>query len=44
MKFVPKGAIDNKSVMVQVMSWHPTGDKPLPVPMPTQFTDAYVRH
>ena len=32
LKFVPKGAIDNKSAMVQVMSWHRTGHKPLPVP------------
>ena len=44
LKFVPKGAIDNKSAMVQVMSWHRKGDKPLPVSMLTQFTDAYVQH
>ena len=44
LKFVPKGAIDNKSAMVQVMSWQRKGDKPLPVSMLTQFTDAYVRH
>ena len=44
LKFVPKGAIDNKSAMVQVMSWHRKGDKSLPVSMLTQFTDAYVRH
>ena len=29
LKFVPKDPIDNKSVMVQVMAWHRTGDKPL---------------
>ena len=44
LKFVSKGAIDNKSAMVQVMSWHRKGDKSLPVSMLTQFTDAYVRH
>ena len=32
LKFVPKGTIDNKSAMVQVMSWHRTGHKSLPVP------------
>ena len=31
---VRKGPIDNQSVLVQV----------LPEPMPTQFTDAYMRH
>ena len=30
LKFVPKGPIDNKPVLVQVMAWHRTGDKPLP--------------
>ena len=46
LKFVPKGPIDNKSALVQVMvmAWHRTGDKPLPEPMRTQFTDAYMRH
>ena len=44
LKFVPNGAMDNKSAVVQVMSWHRKGDKPLPVPMLTQFTDAYVQH
>ena len=44
LKFVPKGPIDNKSALVQVMAWCRTGDKPLPEPMLTQFTDAYMRH
>ena len=43
-KFVRKGSIDNKSALVQVMAWRPTGDKPLPEPMLTQFTDADMRH
>ena len=44
LKFVPKSPIDNKSALVQVMAWHRTGDKPLPEPMMTQFTDAYMGH
>ena len=44
LKFVPKGPIDNKWALVQVMAWHLTGDKPLPEPMRTQFTDAYKQH
>ena len=31
-KFVPKVSIDNKSAFVQVITWHETGDKPLPEP------------
>ena len=33
MKFVPKGPIDNKSALVQIMAWRRTGDKPLFEPM-----------
>ena len=44
LKFVPKGPIDNNSVLVQVMAWRWTGDKPLPEPMLAQFIDAYMRH
>ena len=44
MKFVPKRPIDNKSALVQVMAWRRTGDKPLPEPMLTQFTDTYMQH
>ena len=33
------GLIDNE--FVQVMAWHQIGDKPLPEPMMTQFTDTY---
>ena len=43
-KFVPRSPIDNKPVLVQVMAWRRTGHKPLPEPMLTQFTDAYMRH
>ena len=44
LKFVPKSPIDNKTALVQVMAWRQTGDKPLPEPMLTQFTDTNMRH
>ena len=43
LKFVPKGPIDNKSALVQVMAWRRTSAKPLPEAMMTQFTDAYPK-
>ena len=44
LKFVPKSPINNMPTLVQIMAWRRTGDKPLPEPMITQFTDAYMRH
>ena len=44
LKFIPKGPIDYKLALVQVVTWHRTGEKPLPESMLTQFTDAYIRH
>ena len=44
LKLVPRSPIDNKPALVQVMAWCRTGDKPLPEPMLTQFTDAYKWH
>ena len=44
LKFVPRSSINNKSALVQVMAWHQTGNNPLPEPLMTQFTDAYMRH
>ena len=41
LKFVPK---DNNPALVQIMAWHRIGNKPLPEPMLTWFTDAYMRH
>ena len=41
--FVPKGSIDNKPELLQVMAWRLRGAKPLHEPMPTQFADAYMR-
>ena len=44
LKFAPTSPIFNKPALVQVMAWCGTGDKPLPEPMLTQFTDAYMGH
>ena len=44
LKFVPRSPIDNNPALVQVMAWLRTGNKPLPEPMMTQFTDTYMRH
>ena len=44
LKFVPKGPIDNKSALVQIMAWRREGNKPLPEPMVSHFTDAYMLH
>ena len=44
MKYVCKVPINNNPALVQVMAWRRRGDKPLPEPMLTQFTDTYMRH
>ena len=44
LKFVPRSPIHKKPALVQVMAWRKTGDKSLPEPMMTQFTDAYMPH
>ena len=44
LKFVPKGPIDNKQALVEVMACRLFGTKPLPEPILTRFTDAYMRH
>ena len=44
LKFVPRSPIDNKPALVQVMAWRRIGDKPLPEPVMTQFTDTYMQH
>ena len=43
-KIFPRTTIDNKPALVQVMAWRRTGDKPLPEPMLTYFTDVYMQH
>ena len=42
LKFVPTGPNDCTSVLVQVMAWRQTGDKPLSEPIMTQFNDVYM--
>ena len=44
LKFVPKCPTDYEPVLVQVMAWRWTSDKPISEPMVTQFADAYMRH
>ena len=41
LKFVPKGPIDKKSTLVEVMTWRLFGTKPLPQPMLTKMSDAH---
>ena len=43
LKLVPRGPIDNKSSLVQVIVWRQTGEKPLPEPVMAQFTDTYMQ-
>ena len=40
LKFVTEGPVD-QSVLVHVMAWLQTGEKLLPGPVWTQFTEAY---
>ena len=44
LKFVLMGPNDNKVVLILVMAWYLTGDKPLSETMLTQVIDAYIRH
>ena len=44
LNFVPKGQIDKKWPLVQVMAWRRSGDKPLSEPTMALFTDVYMRH
>ena len=44
LKFVLENPIDNTSALGQIMAWCQTGDKPLPEPMFTQFTNTYINH
>ena len=41
LEFFPNGPIDIKSVMVQVMAWRRTGNKPLSEQIMACFADAY---
>ena len=40
----PGVQLTNKSALLQVMAWRQTGDKLLPEPMLTQFSDAYMQY
>ena len=44
LKYVHRNPIYIKPALVQVMAWRRTSDKPLPGPMMTQFTEAYMWH
>ena len=44
LKYFPMSPIDNAPSLVQVMAWRRIGDMPLPEPMMTNFTDAYMRY
>ena len=44
LKFVPRSPIDSKPALVRVMAWRRIGEKPLPEPVWTHTTDAYMRH
>ena len=39
-KFISKVSMDNWSALVQAMAFHQAGDKPLPEPIMTPYTDA----
>ena len=43
LKYICKGPVDNSQALAQV-ACRPFGAKPLPEPMMTSFTDAYMRH
>ena len=36
------GETDDRSALIQVIAWQWIGDKPLPEPMMTHFTDTYI--
>ena len=44
LKFIPKCRIDDKSALVQAMTWNQTDVKPLPEAMVTKFSDVYMHH
>ena len=45
LKYLPKGAIDNISLLVQIMAWHRPHNKPLSEKtIASLLHDAYMRH
>ena len=43
-KFLPKGPINDKPALIQIMACRLFGDKPLSEAMLARFTDAYMHH
>ena len=43
-QIVAKSPINNWLVLIQVMAWPQTGDKPLSESMMAMFTDTYMSH
>ena len=43
-KFVSKGPIVEKCALVKIITWHQTGDEPLPAPMLTKIHGAFWFH
>ena len=43
-KCVPKDPIKNNQTLVLTMTWRRIGDEPLPEPILTRFTHAYMQH
>ena len=41
MTFVPKSPVGSKLALAQVTAWCQKGEKPLPEPMLSQFTETY---
>ena len=44
LRYVLLGPIGNMSALVQIMTWHTTGEKPLSDPMMNQFTNPNIHH
>ena len=44
LKFVPRSPVDNTLALVHVMAWGQAGNKPLPEPLMTQYTDTNRQH
>ena len=44
LEYVPWAQFHNNSTLAQVMAWHLKGNKQLPEPMMTKFTDTYMCH
>ena len=42
LKFISNGPVNEKAALIDVITWHWTGDKPLPKPMMIQFTEPYL--